>query len=95
MTRVERFADVGVNHSMTAHFHERPIVNWLHIGIPFRPESASPSDAAPRTDVTIVHAPTGTNVHEIAAARQRWLEAEHAKAVREAAIPTTDLPPAA
>jgi glycosyltransferase involved in cell wall biosynthesis len=56
---IERYADVIVNHSMNSHLHERRIVNWLHVGIPYEAGVA----AAARTSATdgavvIVHAPT-------------------------------------
>lgn len=33
--KIERYADVIVNHPPTSHFHERTIISWLAIGIPF------------------------------------------------------------
>jgi hypothetical protein len=58
LQRVERYADIVVNHSMNAHLHERPIINWLHIGIPFRLAPSPAPATARRNAVTIVHAPT-------------------------------------
>jgi glycosyltransferase involved in cell wall biosynthesis len=56
--RVDKYADIVVNHSMNAHFHERPIINWLHIGIPFRLSHAPRRPVSDRNEVHIVHAPT-------------------------------------
>lgn len=52
---LERYATVMVNHTLTAHFHERPIVAWLHIGIPYTVADAMPATG---TGTHIVHAPT-------------------------------------
>ena len=56
---IERYADVIVSHPMYAHLHERRLVNWLHVGIPYEAgvgvaARTSATDGA----VVIVHAPT-------------------------------------
>jgi glycosyltransferase involved in cell wall biosynthesis len=55
---IERYADVIVNHSMNAHLHERPLINWLQIGIPYEPGAPAPEPEESRREVVIVHAPT-------------------------------------
>ena len=57
LRRLERCADVLVNHALTAHLHEKPVVGWLHIGIPRRlDETAAPP--AVSGECHVVHAPT-------------------------------------
>ena len=63
---VERYADVCVNHPLSAHFHEKPFANYLYIGNPGYIDVASRYDpAAPRqadesapAPVRVVHAPS-------------------------------------
>lgn len=57
LRRLERCADVLVNHTLTAHFHEKPVVAWLEIGIPRRLDEADASRAEAGS-CRIVHAPT-------------------------------------
>lgn len=59
LREVEAFADAIINHSLTAHFHERKVVNWLHVGIPSacRPRPDPPTSHHAK-QVVIVHAPT-------------------------------------
>jgi glycosyltransferase involved in cell wall biosynthesis len=56
---IERYADVIVNHSMSSHLHERRIVNWLYVGIPYG-AGVGPAAHTSATDgaVIVVHAPT-------------------------------------
>jgi hypothetical protein len=56
---IERYAAAIVNHSMSSHLHERRVVNWLHIGIPYDAGvGAAARTSAPDGAVVIVHAPT-------------------------------------
>ena len=56
---IERYADVIVNHSMSSHLHERQVVNWLQVGIPYEVgTSAATRTAVSERAVVIVHAPT-------------------------------------
>lgn len=72
LARLDRVADAVVNIPPTSHFHERPVVDWLRIGLPTRPigypRTVRPRGRAP---VRIVHAPShpaakGTPVIEAA-----------------------------
>lgn len=60
LRKVERQADVIVGHHLSAHLHERRIVPFLLLGIPFatttRPRPTAPERAA--GPVRIVHAPS-------------------------------------
>ncbi len=59
LRHIERYADFIINHSMSSHFHEKPIINWLYLGIPREATSHAGSTSRPDCDVTvIVHAPT-------------------------------------
>lgn len=55
---IEQHADVIVNHVLSSHFHERRIVGWLNIGIPYDVSRLAPSPAATATGCVVVHAPT-------------------------------------
>ncbi len=59
--RIERYADVIVNHPPSSQFHERKFVQYLALGIPFRCESETGNadrTAAKDGKVRIVHAPS-------------------------------------
>lgn len=56
--RIERYADVIVNHVLSSHFHQRPITAWLNIGIPVDVSRFTPVPSRSDDAVTIVHAPT-------------------------------------
>ena len=57
--QIERYADFIVNHSMSSHFHERPIINWLCVGIPYDANfQAQEGFSANGNSAVIVHAPT-------------------------------------
>ena len=43
LRRIERQADVVVGHHLSAHFHERRIVPFLLLGIPFATETSDPA----------------------------------------------------
>lgn len=86
--RVEDNVDVCIQHALSGHFHERPFVNWLEIGIP----SASNLECAepPRdwSRCVIVHAPTrpgpkGTPLIEraVASLQQRGFAVELVKII--------------
>ena len=57
----ERYANYMVNSPATAHFHERPYINWFAMGIP-KALPVSPNINLPRTDniglVRVLHAPS-------------------------------------
>ena len=55
---IERHADVIVNHVLSSHFHERPIVGWLNVGIPSEISGAESAPASNGGRCVIVHAPT-------------------------------------
>jgi hypothetical protein len=55
---IERYADVIVNHSMSSHLHQRLVVNWLQVGIPYEVGADMAAGSAPGGEIVIVHAPT-------------------------------------
>lgn len=56
----ERYADYLVNSPATAHFHERPFINWFSMGLP-KVFSVQPVPAqAPSGKVRILHAPSNS-----------------------------------
>ncbi len=57
---IERYADFIVNWPLAAHFHERPIVSFHMIGLPFTAAEVSPNSIHRTNDgsVRIVHAPS-------------------------------------
>ena len=65
VARTERWASVCVNAPATAHFHERPVVNWFALGCPRSlAQAAQPSAPPPPGDgsavrrVTLLHSPS-------------------------------------
>lgn len=78
LRRINRYADVVIDNPTGAHFHERPIVIWLRLGLPSLPAVASadlPSDED-RATVRVLHCPSnpvikGTAVIEQVIARLR------------------------
>lgn len=73
---IERHADVIVNHALSSHFHERPIIGWLNIGIPSDVSAIVPSPDSAGDACVIVHAPTrpgpkGSAIFEAAIDRLR------------------------
>lgn len=59
LRRIEQRGDVIVNHPPTAHFHDRPFLTWLWVGIPYplRP-GGLPRQHDSDGPLRIVHAPT-------------------------------------
>lgn len=55
---IEKYADIIVNHVLSSHFHERPIVGWLNIGIPCDISRFTFSPKVNQDSCVIVHAPT-------------------------------------
>jgi glycosyltransferase involved in cell wall biosynthesis len=57
---IERYADTIISHPLSSHFHERPIVNLLSLGIPH--EIAQEAVVAPRegreSQVRVLHSPS-------------------------------------
>lgn len=63
--RHEKFADYLVNAPATAHFHERPYVNWFCLGIPrmMPSENIVQEDSLLMTPrISIVHSPSNSSV---------------------------------
>ncbi len=60
MRWVERFADIIINHPPSAHFLERPFIQWLRIGIPQDLSRSLTSPSQPRSNraIRVVHAPS-------------------------------------
>ncbi|MBI4474325.1 MAG: glycosyltransferase [Acidobacteria bacterium] len=66
VTEIEKYADCCINHPLSAHFHEKPFVNYLKIGNPAYLDVAAKIDAGAtraadqnRTaPVRVVHAPS-------------------------------------
>jgi glycosyltransferase involved in cell wall biosynthesis len=60
--RIEKYATVCVNHSLSAQFHEKPFVNFLQIGNPGSVHIALPDSISAKSDhldgIRIVHAPS-------------------------------------
>lgn len=59
--KIERYADISINHSMSSHFHESRIINWLSIGIPYDcsiTEGYKKKASTTGGPCVIVHAPT-------------------------------------
>ncbi len=58
---IEKYADVIINNPTASHLHERRIINWHDIGVPFKcpvlPERNS-CNSSERSPCVIVHAPT-------------------------------------
>lgn len=57
----ERYASYLINSPSTAHFHERPYINWFAIGIPKSPLVAPPHikvDSQAQRPVRILHSPS-------------------------------------
>lgn len=68
--RVERFADVCVNHPAHGHFHTRPFVVSLIMGLPYVPDAMAlpPSRKADGSSVRVLHSPSqpeGKGTHQI------------------------------
>ena len=73
---IERHADVIINHSLSSHFHQRPVVGWLNIGIPSDVRGIGPGSPSAGDECVIVHAPTrpgpkGSAIFEAAIERLR------------------------
>lgn len=58
MRRVERYADVCINHPASAHFHEKPFVLWQAVGYPIDAPNQSAPARPPGKCPTILHAPS-------------------------------------
>lgn len=55
----ERYADYLVNSPSTAHFHERPYINWFSLGIPkFMPVDLPPAECSSSGRIRILHSPS-------------------------------------
>ncbi len=81
--RVERLADVVINHPPSAQFHERPFVRYMAIGMPFAFSSSAIPTASMNASgaVRIVHAPSnpeGKGTPSIRSAIERLKQKGHA-----------------
>ncbi|HVT05045.1 MAG TPA: hypothetical protein VHL58_16905 [Thermoanaerobaculia bacterium] len=59
--RIERSAQVMIDHTLSGHFHERAFINWFQIGIPYEKSLAVAPEAVSRgkdEPYRIAHAPT-------------------------------------
>ncbi|WP_440946617.1 glycosyltransferase [Methanosarcina sp. T3] len=57
--KIEKYADIIVNHPPTSHFHERKIIQWLIIGIPKKYTLHNNSITKNRNlEIKILHAPS-------------------------------------
>lgn len=57
--RIEKYADVIINHPPTALFHSKPFIAWMHIGFPCGDESNSIDPRNERSRLLkILHAPS-------------------------------------
>lgn len=56
---IERYADVIINNPPTSHFHEKPIVSFLRVGIPYEGKSIKPPDSLENNEkIKILHSPS-------------------------------------
>lgn len=55
---IEKNSDVIVNHVLSSQFHERRVVAWLNIGIPYDVSRYIPPRRRDRPECFVVHAPT-------------------------------------
>lgn len=61
MERIERYADVVINHPPTALFHSKPFIAWLNIGFPCGKIPIIPDARAERSRIVkILHAPSNS-----------------------------------
>jgi len=56
--KIDRYADAIITIPMIAHFHERPFLNWLKIGIPCKPPSHAFHPSTSENGIRIVHSPS-------------------------------------
>ena len=54
----ERYANFIVSSPSSAHFHERPFINWFSMGVPASFEFRPLSDTEPRGCLRVVHSPS-------------------------------------
>ncbi len=56
LSRIERYADYIVCNVLSAQFHTRPVVSYLHMGIPFTPREKKTVHAS--REIRILHSPS-------------------------------------
>lgn len=57
--RIEKYADVIVNHPPQAYYHEKPFVSSLYIGIPYKEKKEKPEkDPKNSNNIKIIHIPS-------------------------------------
>jgi hypothetical protein len=55
--RLDRWSDAVIGHVLSAHLHERPVVRFTALGLPFAPNGFAPVPE-PGGDPVVLHAPT-------------------------------------
>jgi hypothetical protein len=55
--RLDRWSDAVVAHVLSSHLHERPVVRFTALGLPFAPNGLAPQPE-PGGDPVVLHAPT-------------------------------------
>jgi glycosyltransferase involved in cell wall biosynthesis len=55
--RIDRWSHAVIAHVLSAHLHERPVVRFTAVGLPFAPDGAGPVPE-PGGDPVVLHAPT-------------------------------------
>ncbi len=56
---IEKYADVIINHPPTSHFHEKPFVSFLHIGLPYEDKGMPPNASVKdKNKIKILHSPS-------------------------------------
>lgn len=55
---IDRWADAVIDNPTSGHFHTRPIVNWLRVGLPAVPPAESPEPPPDGPVVRLLHCPS-------------------------------------
>jgi len=72
LSKVEKYADIIISQPFISHFFEKPLVNWLRIGIPYAPQKI-PIPVVPtknQESIRILHSPSNPEVKGTAFIRQ-------------------------
>jgi glycosyltransferase involved in cell wall biosynthesis len=68
---IEKYADYVINHPPTAHFHQKPFVSFLHIGIPTEQRTVLMDGKTDKpTAATILHSPSNPRIKGTAIIRE-------------------------
>jgi glycosyltransferase involved in cell wall biosynthesis len=54
--KIGEYADVIIDSPLCGHYHERPFVNWFHVGIPIAPGQVRPAASSSGDRLVVVHA---------------------------------------